>query len=126
MTKRRPASRPQAQSVFNYGTLINVLTIPVLSAIFALAGFYFKMGDIPARLDKETEQRQTAFKEENSAREQLRSALLTFADKTSHSIDSLAANQMVTQEHIKSLDTTLDHVVTGLQNIESAVNKVKK
>lgn len=125
MPRRRRTLHQHTPSVFNYSTLINVLLIPFLTTIFMAGGVYFMVKDIPTRLDQESAKRETSLKEESDARDKLRNSLGDYASKTTQAIYSLSADQKVTQEHMKSVDTTLEHVVTGLQNIESAVGHPK-
>ena len=125
MTKRAK-SRQKVPSVFNWGTLVNVLTIPLFTGALTLLGFYFSVRDIPAKLDKETAARQASLEKEGEARERLRSAVSDYAAKTTAAISTLSADQKVTQEHLKSVDSTLDRAVGALQNIELAVGRPKK
>lgn len=125
------------------GNLISIAVgaLTLLAVLGGGARFYFAtttmLEAIPKALRDETAARETGYKQEVAAREaahndesekreQLRSALLNYADKTQHSIDSLAANAMVQQEQIKNVNTNLDKVVQGLQNIELAVGRAKK
>jgi len=119
---RRRARAIHHEPWFNGGTLINVLGIPILTAIFIGGGYYYTTQDVLARhtaeIAKEAVAREAAVKEENEAREKIRSALVGYADKTQSSIERLTTNAMVTNEHMKGLDSTLDRVVNGLQRIE--------
>lgn len=122
---KRKTSR-QPPPIFNAGTIINVLGIPVLTAIFIGGGFYFTLRGLPEQLTKETEARETSQKTEAEARDKVRNALIDYAGKTQHSIDTLAAHALVQDEQIKNVNSSLERVVNGLQNIELAVGHAKR
>lgn len=117
----RVTKRRRAPSVFNAGTAINVLAIPVITTVFIAGGFYFT---VRSRLDQVTQEQKASgdsLKSESDARERLRSALEDYAGKTQHSVDQLAAHAMVQDEQIKAVNSSLERVVNGLQSIELAV-----
>lgn len=96
---------------FNKGTIVNVFAIPVLTAAITLGGavlaFYFQTKELPGKIAEETK-----------AREALRTALVENTQKTQQAISELATQQAVATTQIQSLTSTLDRVVSGLQNVE--------
>jgi hypothetical protein len=143
--------------LFNKGTIVNVLLIPAITAIF-LGGGVFYAGKLlldqnTAAIAIETQKRETAIAEEtkrreeafaamrekrdvsqkaeDAKREELRQALLTNARETSDGIAKLTAHALVQDEQIKNVGeqiknqvSSIDRVVTGLQNLEIAVGHV--
>src|ERR1700684_1065736 len=101
-------------SIWNAGTAINVLSIPLLTAGFYFVGNYFLTGDTLKRHDAE-------IAAEISAREKLSTSLLAYAQKTQEGISTLTTHAAVQDEQIKNVASTLDHVVSGLQKIETTV-----
>ena len=63
---------------------------------------------------------------EDEKREALRKALTDYAATTSSSINELARTSAVQSEQIKSIGSSLERVVNGLQNIELAVRRPDK
>ena len=125
---RRRAPQASPTSWLNGGTIINILGIPLITAIFIGGGYYYTTRDIlaqhTAEIAKEVATREAAMKEENEGREKIRNALINYADKTQHSIDTLAAHGMVQDEQIKAVNGTLDKVVNGLQGMEMAIGRI--
>jgi capsule polysaccharide export protein KpsE/RkpR len=99
-------------SILNAGTLVNILIIPVLTVSFYFIGSYFLTGDTLRRHELE-------IAAEASQREKLSNSLLNYAQKTQEGISALSSHAEVQDERIKQITGTLDHVVSGLQNIES-------
>ena len=125
----RPVSRVVQLSPFNWGTLINVASIPLLTLILYFGIDYVKNGDKVNQHDQEIKQeriaREQAHKDDAEKREALRDALTNFAAKTSEGISKLAEHAAVQDEQIKNINGNLDKVVNGLQNIELAVGRGK-
>ena len=117
--------RAKTQTVFNWGTLVNILTIPVLTGGIYFLGDWFRNGDTLKRHDieiaAEVKARENAEKNQSEQREKLSESLLSYAQKTQEGISTLSAHAMVQDEQIKNITSTLDHVVSGLQGIERAV-----
>ena len=121
MPKRAAKPWDISSLISSAGTVLTLLAV-----IFGGGGFYFTLKDVPAALKSETEARQASHKEESDKREQLRNALINYADKTQHSVDSLAAHAMVTDEQIKNVDNqiknvnnSLDRLIHGVQDLST-------
>jgi seryl-tRNA synthetase len=119
MTKRR-----SRQSVWNAGTLINILTIPLLTGGIVAIGFYYTTSTAltqhTQQIQEETKARQTEVKDEAAQRDRLRDTLVTNSQETQKAISSLAATAAVQNEQIKSITGSLDRVVSGLQTLSAA------
>ena len=127
MTKRTKSNNGNGSTVFNAGTLVNILTIPILTGAVTFAGFYYTTRDNLARHDveiaTEIKARELAEKDQSEQRAKLSDSLLTYAQKTQEGISGLATHAAVQDEQIKNITGSLDRVISGLQNIETAVGR---
>ena len=127
MTARRRRSG-SSNSGFNIATIAQILAIPVLTVGIYFIGNYFLYGDTLKRHDveiaAEVKAREISDKVQSEQREKLSDSLLAYAQKTQEGISALAVHAAVQDEQIKNVTSTLDHVVNGLQSIESAVRPV--
>ena len=124
MAKRR-APVIVRTSPFNWGTLVNVLGIPILTTIFLGGGFYLTtqkdLAEHTRLLAEEAIKRDALKDAEDTKREALRQALLDYASKTQEGIAKLSAHVEVQDEHIKNIDDSINRLVTGFQQWQQSV-----
>jgi hypothetical protein len=100
-------------SVFNAGTIVNVLAIPIITAALIGAGFYYTTRDELARHD-------LAINAEASSREKLRDEFLENSKKTADGISQLSTHTAVQDEQVKQTISSLDKISTQLDLLRQA------
>ena len=106
-------SKPTPPTIWNAGTFVNILAIPVLTAAIMLVGFYYTTR---SELATHTEE----LKKDNDARDKLREALLANAQETQKGISQLTATTMVQSEQITNINRALDRVAQSLGVLTSS------
>jgi len=97
-------------SIWNAGTIVNILAIPLLTAAIMFVGFYYTTR---AELQQHTEELQ----KDNAARDKLREALLLNATETQKGLATLTATTMVQNEQIKGINSALERLLAGWQTV---------
>ncbi len=114
--KRQSRLGQDGKSVLNAGTLVNVASIPLITAIISLIGFYYLTRDELGRHDVAISTTiPKEFKEEADAREKTRSEFLDRLQKLNDGVTSLSTNVAVQGEQNKEIAKTLGKISDQLQ-----------
>lgn len=105
--RRRYNNRHNNGSVFNAGTVVNVLTIPLLTGAISLIGFYFLAN---YRINQNTDD----IKTETAAREKVSNQFFDKLGKLNDSINVLSTNVAVQAEQNKQIAASLAQISNQL------------
>src|SRR5689334_5244380 len=112
MPPRRP---PPTPSIFNAGTAINVLTIPILTVAVGYTAFYFTTKETLSRHEAAiTTVIPQELKDEQAAREKIRGEFLAQLTKLGEGVNSLSTNVAVQGEQNKAIAQALLDIKASL------------
>lgn len=123
MAKRRIVNN--GGSVFNWGTVVNVAMIPLLTVAFYFVVSWATTGDTLKQHEKaiaeEAAERKAMKIEDDVKREALRKALTDNSNETRSAISDLSKTVAVQANEIINIDKHLEMLVSGVQRLEQSV-----
>jgi hypothetical protein len=120
---------PQHPSPFNWATIVQMATIPLLTVAFYFTVNWAVTGDTLKRHDveiaEEKIEREKLKASEDEKREALRKQLAEYADRTTQSVAALAQHAAVQDEKVGNINENLNKVVNSLQNLQYIITTTR-
>jgi len=123
--RRQPSSLRDTGSGYSLGSLTNLGAIPLLTAVFSVAGFYYVTNGTLSRHGDDIIQIKTKVEssvaEDNAARNKIRDEFLASQTKTAEGIGKLDLRLAVAETNQKTANETLSKIADSLNRITATI-----